>query len=61
MDDLTRKRPEDSSKININQDWEVYYWCKKFGVDPKILKKAVHAVGPMVSDVVKWFKQRGHM
>lgn len=53
-DDLKKKQPEDPSKININQVWEVNYWCNKFGVTETTLKQAVKAVGPMVKDVKKY-------
>ena len=31
-DDLTRRKPEDPTKINVNQSWEIKYWTKKLGV-----------------------------
>lgn len=60
-DDLTRKRPEDSNKINIQQDWEVNYWARKFGVTEFILKRAVSEVGPMVADVANWLRKNGYI
>ena len=50
-DDLDRTGPEDANKININQDWEIRYWCKKLGLTKEELIAAVKAVGPMVEDV----------
>lgn len=50
-DDLTRRKPEDPNKININQAWEVTHWCSEFGVSESKLRAAVTAVGPMVKDV----------
>ena len=50
-DDLTRRVPEDPTKINVNQSWEVQYWTEKFGVTEQQLKTAVKAVGPLVKDV----------
>ena len=52
-DDLTRKRPEDPTKINVNQDWEVDYWTKKFNVPKKDLENAVKKVGPSTEKVKK--------
>lgn len=54
VDDLNRRGPEDPNKININQSWEVTYWTSKFGVSESKLRRAVQAVGPMVSDVKNW-------
>jgi hypothetical protein len=53
-DDLTRRKPEDPNKININQSWEVDYWTKTLGASEARLKEAVKAVGPMVSDVKRY-------
>jgi Protein of unknown function (DUF3606) len=50
-DNLGRRQPEDPNKINVNQQWEVAYWCGKLGVTEAALKAAVQLVGPMVSDV----------
>lgn len=53
-DDLSKKRPQDSSKINVHEAWELEYWCKKFGVTAQQLKDAVQAVGTSVSAVKKY-------
>ena len=50
-DDLTRVRPEDPKRINVNQPWEVSYWCKVLGCTEAELRAAVQKVGPMVEDV----------
>lgn len=53
-DDLTRRKPEDPTKINLGQQWEVDYWTKELGVSEAKLKQAVKAVGVKVTDVKKW-------
>jgi len=50
-DDLTKRRPQDSSKINVHESWELSYWCKHFGCTPEQLKAAVNAVGVSVEAV----------
>lgn len=55
-DDLSKKRPQDSSKINVHEDWEVRYWCKEFGCTETQLKAAVKAVGVSASDVRRHLK-----
>jgi hypothetical protein len=45
-DNLKRKRPEDATKINVNQRWELEYWSRKLGASKEKLKQAVKAVGP---------------
>jgi Protein of unknown function (DUF3606) len=55
-DDLTRKGPEDSKRINIHEDHEVRYWTSRFKITADKLRQAVDAVGPMVIDVERWLK-----
>ena len=33
------------TRINVNQDYELRDWAKKFGVTPEQLREAVQAVG----------------
>lgn len=54
-DDLHKRRPQDASKINVHEDWEVRYWCKEFGCTEAELKKAVTAVGVSAAAVRKYF------
>jgi len=57
-DDLTKKRPQDATKININEPYEVTYWTKALGVDAETLKQAVKKVGVMVADVKKYLGKK---
>jgi hypothetical protein len=52
-DDLTKRGPQDASKINVHEAWELEYWCKELGVSPEQLKDAVKAVGTAVTAVKK--------
>jgi hypothetical protein len=52
-DNLTKKRPQDASKINVHEAWELEYWCKEMGVTAQQLKDAVAKVGTSVSAVKK--------
>jgi len=52
-DDLTIKQPADAKKVNVNEPYEVNYWCKKWGVTKEQLKAAVKKVGVMSADVAK--------
>ena len=56
-DDLTKRRPQDASKINVHEPWELEYWCKEFGVTPQQLKAAVAAVGTSVAAVKQHLKK----
>ena len=44
-DDKTLKGPQDRSRISLSEDYEVRYWCEKFGVTEKQLVAAVTKVG----------------
>ena len=41
----------DRSRINVNEEYELNAWCRKFNVNPSQLKKAVKEVGSIASDV----------
>lgn len=43
--DLSKRRPQDATKVNVNESWELDYWFKELGVTKERLKEAVKAVG----------------
>ena len=44
-DDLTKRQPQDASRISLSENWEVQYWTEKFGVSADTLKRAIAKVG----------------
>lgn len=50
-DDKTNRGPQDRSRINLNEDYEVRYWTDKFGVSKAQLEEAVREVGPSAETV----------
>ena len=44
-DDKNKTKPQDASRINVREKYEVEYWSKKFKVTPEQLKAAVAKVG----------------
>lgn len=52
-DDKSNTGGQDRARINVNEDYELRNWSKKFGVSPEELKAAVQKVGPMADDVKK--------
>ena len=52
-DDLTKKRPQDASKINIHEAWEVEYWCRELRCTKEQLIAAVRTVGVSAAAVRK--------
>ena len=44
-DNLKDRGPQDRSRINVHEDWELRYWTKEFGVSEQQLRDAVKKVG----------------
>ena len=44
-DEPSKRGPQDRSRINTSEDYEVRYWSRKFGVSAEQLKAAVRKVG----------------
>ncbi|WP_083477503.1 DUF3606 domain-containing protein [Chryseobacterium aquaticum] len=53
-DDLSKRRPQDGTKVNVNESCELDYWSKELGVTKERLKEAVKAVGTSVAAVKKY-------
>ncbi|QGY03846.1 DUF3606 domain-containing protein [Methylobacterium mesophilicum SR1.6/6] len=58
IDNLRRREPEDKSKINVHEDWELEYWARRFGVTKERIKDAVRQVGVQTKDVAEFLGQR---
>jgi hypothetical protein len=44
-DDLSKRGGQDRTRINVNQDYELRDWAKKFGITRDELKEEVRAAG----------------
>ena len=55
-DKPSKRGPQDRSRINTSEDYEVRYWSQKFGVSPEQLKAAVRKVGNSAKAVEKELK-----
>jgi len=44
-DNLQDRGPQDRSRINVNEEWELRYWTKELGLSPEELRKAVQEAG----------------
>ena len=53
-DDLKKRGPADAKRINVNETWEVVYWCKEFGCTAPELEEAVQIVGVNAEVVRKY-------
>jgi hypothetical protein len=50
-DDRSNSGPQDASRINVNEQYELDYWSRKFGVTAEELRLAVQEVGVMADAV----------
>lgn len=50
-DDRTNRGPQDRSRINFGEDYEVRYWTDKFGVSKSQLEEAVRKAGSSAAAV----------
>lgn len=56
-DDKTKTGGQDRTRIDVNEDYELRDWSKKFNVTPEQLKAAVKAVGTSSAAVEQRLKQ----
>ena len=56
-DDKTKQGPADSSRINLNEEYEVSYWTKTLGVSKEELAEAVKKAGVSASAVRKYLEK----
>jgi hypothetical protein len=57
-DNLENRGPQDRSRVNVNEPWEVRWWCRQFGCTEQQLRGAVVAVGISASAVQRHLSQR---
>jgi len=55
-DDKRNPGRPDRDRINMEEAYEVGYWCERFGVSQEELAAAVKKVGSMASDVQRELK-----
>ena len=59
-DDKSKPGGQDRTRINVNEDYELRDWSKKFGVTPDRLKAAVKSVGTDAKAVEAHLKAKPH-
>ena len=50
-DNLQSAGPQDRSRINVHEEWELRYWTQELGVSKERLAELVKEVGPSVAAV----------
>lgn len=53
-DNPKNRGPQERAKVNMDQDHEVEYWTKKWGVSENQLRAVVKATGPSTDAVAKY-------
>jgi hypothetical protein len=51
MDDIMNRAPQDPSRINIRDEWELRYWTRELKVSADELKRLVAVHGNNVPNV----------
>jgi hypothetical protein len=49
--DKEARTPANTSEVNLDEEWEVRYWCERFDVDEGTLRTCVMEVGPRMVDI----------
>jgi hypothetical protein len=50
-DDLTNRGPQERSRINMHEDYEIRYWTKALGVSKEELQKLVDKHGSSATKI----------
>ena len=56
-DDTQQRGGQDRTRIDVNEEYELRDWSKKFGVSRERLQEAVKAVGDQASKVEEFLKR----
>ena len=57
-DDKSNRGGQDRKRINVNEDYELQDWAKKFGVSKERLKEAIRVAGDQADKVEQHLKGR---
>jgi hypothetical protein len=49
--DKNDRAPHDLTRVGLDEEWEVHYWCARYGVTGEELRACVLEVGPRTVDV----------
>ena len=57
-DETAKTVSQDLARVNVDDESEVEYWCRKFGVIPAQLRVAVENVGDLARRIETELKRR---
>ena len=55
---IRRRAPADRGRINIDDPWELRWWCTRLGCSDLGLKEAVRTVGNTATKVAQYLRER---
>ena len=55
----TQRTPGDTSRVNLGEEWEVRWWCDRFGCTEVALRRAVDEAGPSAAAIERKLKEAG--
>jgi hypothetical protein len=56
--DMNRK-PSDLNRVSLAEEWEVRWWCDRFGCTEVALRRAVDTAGPTAADIERHLREAG--
>jgi hypothetical protein len=57
-DDLKQRGPQDRSRVNLHEQWELTFWMDQLRISEEQLKEAVAAVGNSATRVREYIYNR---
>ena len=57
--DKDERVPQDLTQVGLGEEWEVRYWCTRFGTTEGELRECVMAVGPRAADIEDRLRKAG--
>jgi hypothetical protein len=58
-DNKNQRNAQDSGRVNVNEEYEISYWTKKFNCTKAQLIEAVNRVGTSSEQVEQFLKRNG--
>lgn len=56
-DDPGDRVPADLAAVNLGEEWEILYWCKKFDCTRSELQAAINKTGSIITeDIAAYFE-----
>jgi hypothetical protein len=57
--DKDQRTPQDLTTVGLEEEWELRYWCSRYGVTDAELRACVMEVGPRTADVEERLRGQG--